>query len=75
MGTLGVSEPSIGQQFIEAKYVSRPLTAFKLYTKDCFQQFSSDRQNDKVYYGLYLSIVQSSGTGKSHLISEVLLYY
>ncbi|KAF8512027.1 hypothetical protein BU17DRAFT_69389 [Hysterangium stoloniferum] len=60
-----------GALFVEAKYVSRPLAAFKLYMNQCFQRFLSAREDNKPYYGLYLSIVQSSGTGKSRLISEL----
>ncbi|KAF8523883.1 hypothetical protein BU17DRAFT_85317 [Hysterangium stoloniferum] len=69
--TLGVSRTSIGQQFVEAKYVSRSLEAFKFYMNQCFQRFLSAREDNKPYYGLHLSIVQSSGTGKSRLISEL----
>ncbi|KAF8495581.1 hypothetical protein BU17DRAFT_72509 [Hysterangium stoloniferum] len=60
------------QPFVEAKYVSDPLQAFELYTRDFFERFLTAHQDNKAYYGLYLSIVQSSGTGKSRLISEVL---
>ncbi|KAF8490025.1 hypothetical protein BU17DRAFT_72728, partial [Hysterangium stoloniferum] len=59
-------------KFVEAKYVSDPLQAFELYTRDFFERFLTAHQDNKAYYGLYLSIVQSSGTGKSRLISEVL---
>ncbi|KAF8503850.1 hypothetical protein BU17DRAFT_71750 [Hysterangium stoloniferum] len=59
------------QPFVEAKYVSDPLQAFELYTRDCFERFLTAHQDNKAYYGLYLSIVQSSGTGKSRLISEL----
>ncbi|KAF8520349.1 hypothetical protein BU17DRAFT_88933 [Hysterangium stoloniferum] len=64
-------ETSIGQQFVEVKYVSDPLQAFELYTQDCFERFLTAHQDNKAYYGLYLLIVQSSGMGKSRLISEL----
>ncbi|KAF8518845.1 hypothetical protein BU17DRAFT_66237 [Hysterangium stoloniferum] len=52
----GVSRPSIGQQFVEAKYVSHPLATFKLYMNQCFQRFLSPREDNKLYYGLYISV-------------------
>ena len=63
---------AIGRQFRESKYVSRPMEAFILYLADYFQRFLKIKEQVNAYYGLYLSIVQSSGTGKSRLISEVL---